>query len=97
VEDGKYLTGAGVSARIDTALYLAARLTSDDLARTVHLAIEYNAHPRHGGIDWSQVDRDSFAARVQAFAHEALDAPRDTEPASQMTPTPRLPRRRPPQ
>jgi transcriptional regulator GlxA family with amidase domain len=73
VEDGKYLTGAGVSAGIDTALHLAARLTNDDVARLVQLAIEYDPHPPHGGIDWAHVDRDSFAARVEGFAHEALD------------------------
>jgi transcriptional regulator GlxA family with amidase domain len=73
VEDGKYLTGAGVSAGIDTALHLAARLTNDDVARLVQLAIEYDPHPPHGGIDWAHVDRSSFATRVEGFAHQALD------------------------
>jgi transcriptional regulator GlxA family with amidase domain len=73
VEDGRYLTGAGVSAGIDTAQRLAAMLTSDDIARTIQLAIEYDPHPPHGGIDWSTVDRDSFAPRVEGFAHQALD------------------------
>ncbi|MGH3659486.1 MAG: DJ-1/PfpI family protein, partial [Micromonosporaceae bacterium] len=72
VEDDHYLTGAGVSAGIDTALRLAARLTNDDLARMVQLAIEYDPHPPHGGIDWSHVDRDSFRPRVEGFAKEAL-------------------------
>jgi transcriptional regulator GlxA family with amidase domain len=72
VEDGRYLTGAGVSAGIDAALRLAARLTSDDLARLVQLAIEYDPHPPHGGINWEQVDRDSFRPRVEGFAKEAL-------------------------
>jgi hypothetical protein len=39
----------------------------------VQLAIEYDPHPPHGGIDWSTVDRDSFAGRVEGFAHQALD------------------------
>jgi transcriptional regulator GlxA family with amidase domain len=73
VEDGRYLTGAGVSAGIDTALRLTAILTSDDLARMVQLAIEYDPRPPQGGIDWSRVDRDSFAPRVEGFAHQALD------------------------
>jgi transcriptional regulator GlxA family with amidase domain len=72
VEDGKYLTGAGVSAGIDTALHLAARLTNDTFARTVQLAIEYDPHPPHGGIDWPRVDRDMLKGRVEGFAHEAL-------------------------
>jgi transcriptional regulator GlxA family with amidase domain len=72
VEDDRYLTGAGVSAGIDMALRLAARLTNDDLARLVQLGIEYDPHPPHGGIDWSGIDRDMLAARVEGFANEAL-------------------------
>lgn len=72
VEDDRYLTGAGVSAGIDTALQLAARLTNDDLARAVQLGIEYDPHPPHGGIDWTRVDRDMLAPRVEGFAREAL-------------------------
>jgi transcriptional regulator GlxA family with amidase domain len=72
VEDGRYLTGAGVSAGIDTALRLAARLAGDQLARTVQLAIEYDPHPPHGGIDWASVDRDMQAARVKSNAETAL-------------------------
>ena len=73
VEDGRYLTGAGVSAGIDTALRLAAILTNDDVARMIQLAIEYDPQPPHGGIDWPHVDRDSFKPRVEGFAHQALD------------------------
>jgi transcriptional regulator GlxA family with amidase domain len=72
VQDGHYLTGAGVSAGIDVALQLAATVAGDDLARAVQLGIEYDPHPPHGPIDWSRVDRDSLAARVEGFAHEAL-------------------------
>ncbi|HET6774771.1 MAG TPA: DJ-1/PfpI family protein [Acidimicrobiales bacterium] len=72
VEDDRYLTGAGVSAGIDMALRLAARLTNDDLARMVQLGIEYDPHPPHGGIDWTSVDRDMLAARVEGFANDAL-------------------------
>ena len=73
VEDGRYLTGAGVSAGIDTALRLAAKLANDDVARMIQLAIEYDPQPPHGGIDWPHVDRDSFGPRVEGFAHQALD------------------------
>ena len=45
VEDGRYLTGAGVSAGIDTALRLASRLASDEMSRLVQLAIEYDPPP----------------------------------------------------
>jgi transcriptional regulator GlxA family with amidase domain len=72
VEDGRYLTGAGVSAGIDTALRLASRLASDEMSRLVQLAIEYDPRPPLGGIDWSTVDRDMLRPRVEGFAKEAL-------------------------
>jgi transcriptional regulator GlxA family with amidase domain len=72
VEDDRYITAAGVSAGIDMALRLVARLTDDDVARFVQLAIEYDPHPPQGGIDWPNVDRDSLATRVEGLAREAL-------------------------
>jgi transcriptional regulator GlxA family with amidase domain len=43
--DGKYVTGAGVSAGIDMALVLAAREFDDLTAQAIQLAIEYDPHP----------------------------------------------------
>ena len=60
VEDGKFITSARVSAGIDMALALVARLTDEPTARRVQLAIEYDPHPPLGGIDWDQVDRDIY-------------------------------------
>jgi len=45
VIDGKYITGAGVSAGIDLALQLTAILAGDDIARAVQLGIEYDPQP----------------------------------------------------
>lgn len=45
VEDGKYWTAAGVSAGIDMALSLAARIADDDLAQMIQLGIEYDPAP----------------------------------------------------
>lgn len=45
VEDGKFITAAGVSAGIDMALYLAAKLAGDDTAKAIQLAIEYDPAP----------------------------------------------------
>ena len=47
-----------MSAGIDLALALIARLTDEPTARMVQLWIEYDPHPPFGGIDWAQVDRD---------------------------------------
>ncbi|CAN5202049.1 DJ-1/PfpI family protein [soil metagenome] len=45
VVDGKYVTAAGVSAGIDMALTLTARLTHEDVARAIQLGIEYDPEP----------------------------------------------------
>jgi putative intracellular protease/amidase len=45
VEQGKYVTSAGVSSGIDMALTLAAKIAGDDFARTVQLQIEYDPQP----------------------------------------------------
>ena len=45
VEHGKIITAAGVSAGIDMALALAARIAGDDVARAIQLGIEYDPEP----------------------------------------------------
>jgi transcriptional regulator GlxA family with amidase domain len=45
VEQGRVVTAAGVSAGIDMALLLAARIAGDDVARSIQLAIEYDPQP----------------------------------------------------
>ncbi|MCC5949803.1 MAG: DJ-1/PfpI family protein [Nitriliruptoraceae bacterium] len=45
VDDGDVVTASGVSAGIDVALHLVARLASPELARTVRRAIQYDPQP----------------------------------------------------
>jgi transcriptional regulator GlxA family with amidase domain len=45
VDDGNVITSAGVSAGIDMALHLVARIISVDRAREVRRAIQYNPQP----------------------------------------------------
>jgi putative intracellular protease/amidase len=45
VEQGKVITAAGVSAGIDMALALAARLAGPEVAQAVQLGIEYDPQP----------------------------------------------------
>lgn len=42
---GKYVTGAGVSASIDTALFLASEIAGPETAKTLQLGIEYYPDP----------------------------------------------------
>lgn len=45
VERGKLITAAGVSAGIDMALLLAARIAGETTARAIQLAMEYDPQP----------------------------------------------------
>jgi len=45
VQDGKYVTGAGVSAGLDMALTLAGQIAGDEVAQSIQLGIEYDPQP----------------------------------------------------
>jgi transcriptional regulator GlxA family with amidase domain len=45
VEQGKVITAAGVSAGIDMALTLAARIAGEEIAQAIQLSIEYDPQP----------------------------------------------------
>ncbi len=45
VEQGRVVTAAGVSAGIDMALTLAARIAGEDVAQAIQLGIEYDPEP----------------------------------------------------
>ncbi len=45
VDDGDLITSAGVSAGIDMALHLVARLAGTERAREVRRGIQYDPHP----------------------------------------------------
>ncbi len=49
VEQGKVITAAGVSAGIDMALLLAARIAGDEVAQAIQLGIEYDPQPPFEG------------------------------------------------
>lgn len=72
VEDGKYLSSAGVTAGIDMALYLTARFVGEEVARQVQLLLEYDPEPPFGGIPWSHIDRDMMAPLINEMVAENL-------------------------
>ncbi len=59
VEDGKFITSAGVAAGIDMALQLAARLTDEQKARQVQYRLGYDPEPPFGGIDYEHIGSNS--------------------------------------
>ena len=77
VEDGKFITSAGVSAGIDMALALAARLTDRATAERIQLGIEYDPRSPLGAIDWSRVgDADLARQRQGGTGRRLQEAPR---------------------
>jgi len=51
VEDGRFITAAGVSGGIDMALYLVAKLKNEPAAKSIQTVIEYDPQPPFGGIE----------------------------------------------
>ncbi|MBT2471943.1 DJ-1/PfpI family protein [Streptomyces sp. ISL-66] len=72
VEDGHFITAAGVSAGIDMALHLVGRLAGHDVARMVQLFIEYDPEPPFGPIDWTAADSGQYTPFARQLLHSAL-------------------------
>ena len=71
VIDGKYATAAGVSAGIDLALTLAARIAGPEMAQMIQLAVEYDPQPpfRSGS---PSIARPGIVAALRANRHLIL-------------------------
>jgi transcriptional regulator GlxA family with amidase domain len=67
VEDGRLITAAGVSGGIDMALYLVARLKTEQEAKNIQTVIEYDPHPPFGGL---QQDGGARQDRLAAMLAE---------------------------
>jgi transcriptional regulator GlxA family with amidase domain len=64
VEDGKFITSAGVSAGIDMGLQLAARLTDEATARQAQLWLDYDPQPPFGRLDYDDMGLSLRAGRA---------------------------------
>lgn len=58
VEQGKYITSAGVSSGIDMALYLANKIAGETEAKVIQLRIEYDPHPLHNSGNYLTADEE---------------------------------------
>lgn len=70
VEDGKVMTAAGVSAGIDMALSLAAKIAGLQFAQAMQLGIEYDPEPPFDVGSPEKADpllRDALLARMSAL------------------------------
>jgi putative intracellular protease/amidase len=72
VEQGKVITAAGVSAGIDMALTLAARVAGDAVAQAIQLGIEYDPQPPFdsGSLEKAPKEAIDLCRRVE----RAVDA-----------------------
>jgi putative intracellular protease/amidase len=68
VEQGKVITAAGVSAGIDMALTLAARLAGEKVAQAIQLSIEYDPQPpfNSGSLRTAPPEVVDFVRRAEA-------------------------------
>ena len=72
VFDGKYVTGAGVSAGIDMAFALIEKIHGPELAQAVQLGIEYDPQPRHDAGAPEKAPPEIVEAVTAAFEQNGL-------------------------
>ncbi len=70
VHSGKVVTGAGVSAGIDVALWLVGRIAGDDVARAAQLMIEYDPQPPYDSGSLEKADGATKRALATFVAKE---------------------------
>jgi putative intracellular protease/amidase len=77
VEQSRVITAAGVSAGIDMALLLAARLAGERVAQAIQLAIEYDPQPpfNAGSLRTAPADVVELVRRVEASGGAATSPP----------------------
>lgn len=66
VEQGKVITAAGVSAGIDMALTLAARIAGEEYARAIQLGIEYDPSPPFDSGSAAKASEETVALVMSA-------------------------------
>lgn len=76
-EDGRFITSAGISAGIDMALELVARLDSREASQRIQLGLEYDPHPPFGGIEWARVGARELARQRQSGTGARLTQARE--------------------
>jgi putative intracellular protease/amidase len=68
VEQDKIITGAGMSAAIDTALTIAARIAGDEVASALQLVLEYDPQPPY---DTGDFKKDTL--QIRKLAHKLIN------------------------
>ncbi len=72
VHEGDIVTGAGVSAGIDVAMWLAGQIAGEGRAKTIQLAIEYDPHPPFDSGHMSKASAATKAAATALLSKEMI-------------------------
>ncbi|MCF3942289.1 DJ-1/PfpI family protein [Oceanobacillus alkalisoli] len=72
VEQGKYITAAGVSAGIDMSLYLANKLVGEDETKAIQLTIEYDPQPLYDSGDYSKTSEKIIKISEKKLTKDAV-------------------------
>ena len=72
VEDDKFISSAGVSAGIDTALYLAKILRGEKAAKAAQLIIEYDPKPMFESGNYSTAESDIIEQAEKILKKDAI-------------------------
>jgi putative intracellular protease/amidase len=73
VEQGKYVTAAGVSSGIDMALTLMGRIAGDEVAQAIQLSIEYDPQPPYDSGSVAKASKPVFDLVSAALAQRQAE------------------------
>ncbi len=71
VEEGKYITAAGVSAGIDMAIYLVCLLKGEKAAKAAQLSIEYDPKPMFNAGNYLTAEKEVIALSEKIMESDA--------------------------
>jgi len=71
IEEGKFITAAGVSAGIDMAIYLVNQLKGEKAAKAAQLSIEYDPKPMFKSGNYLTADKDIIELSTKIMESDA--------------------------
>lgn len=74
VEQGKYITAAGVSAGIDMALYLSDKSVGEEETKAIQLTIEYDPQPPFDAGNYSTANERTVKIAEKKLSRDAKHA-----------------------
>lgn len=71
IEQGKFITAAGVSAGIDMALHLSNKIVGEMETKAIQLAIEYDPNPIYDSGNFSTASKETIKMAEMKMGQEA--------------------------